>query len=74
MAVPKGRGYDSVFFESSLAWTQANLARIVWVHGPKPNWPRGEGPWHEAIGPNEGGRFGHPLGWKSALGKLQHGT
>ena len=27
MAVPKGRGYDSVIFESSLAWTQAYLAK-----------------------------------------------
>jgi len=80
MAVPKGRGYDSVFFESSLAWTQANLARIVWVQlsldpgqiGPRDVAESAE-PWHEAIGPNEGGRIGHPLGWKSARGKLQHG-
>jgi len=75
MAVPKGRGYDSVFFESSLAWTQANLARIVWVQlslDPGQIGPEVQ-PWHEALGPNEGGRFGHPLGWKSALGKLQHG-
>ena len=76
MAVPKGCGYDSVLFESSFAWTQACLARIVWVQlslDPGHIGPEVRGPGTKPLGPMRGGRFGHPFGWKSALGKLQHG-
>ena len=54
MAVPKGRGYDSVLFESSLAWTQANLARIVWVQlslDPGQIGPEVRGPGTKPLGP-----------------------
>ena len=55
MAVPKGRGYDSVFFESSLAWTQANLARrrvgLIETVFPVGMWPIRPSPGTKPVGP-----------------------
>ena len=76
MAVPKGRGYDSVFFESSFAWTQACLARIVWVQlslDPGHIGPEVRGPGTKPLGPMRVAESATRWVWKSALGKLQHG-
>ena len=47
-------GYDSFLFKSSLAWTQANLARSVWVQlslDPCQIGPKVRGPGTKPLGP-----------------------
>ena len=49
-------------------WAQSGLTETV---SPRRDVADTAEPWHEAIGPNEGGRLGRR--WNAELGKLQHG-